>query len=194
MLLPKGVIRIVSIILSHALIVSNVAFGLSTPATSTLAVQSPFKLIVAITEDGVISEDPATIQKIEGGFPPHAVPVPFQVGQVGLVHGNDVIGPMQILGLDLSRVTRKSDSVGGGAPYRPIVGALPNMPTAGPGRIDSELIGEPFLIEDVPEHTFGQWRAADVAEANEEDGDLSGHMETSSFQTLSRAGLRSTQE
>ena len=45
-------------------------------------------------------------EEVEGRFAADAVPVLFQVGQVRLVHGDDVVEPLKILGLDLAGSVR----------------------------------------------------------------------------------------
>lgn len=65
------VVKIITIILVGGFILPDAALSMSSPLTSTLAVQSMFKLMVSLVKvDGkfVISEDEETLSKIQGGF------------------------------------------------------------------------------------------------------------------------------
>jgi hypothetical protein len=102
--------------------------------------------------------------------------VSLQMGQVGLVHGHDVVEAVEVLGLDLPGMTGEGHVVSGCASGRPVIGTLSHVPASGSGRVHPEPIREPLLVKDMPKDTFGQGRAADVAEAHKEDGDLQGHV------------------
>src|SRR5678815_2119670 len=43
------------------------------------------------------------------------------------------------------------------------------MPIAKTGRVDFEAVYQPLLLGHAAEHAFGHWRAADIAEADEQD-------------------------
>lgn len=64
-------VRIITIILIGGLILPDAALSMSSPLTSTLAVQSMFKLMVSLTKvngEFLISEDEETLSKIQAGF------------------------------------------------------------------------------------------------------------------------------
>jgi hypothetical protein len=125
-------------------------------------------------------------EEIKGGITPNDFPVLLEMGEVGLVHGHDIVEPSEVLGLDLPCVTGEGDAMGGRAPDRPMIRALSHVPASGSGRVYKKPIRELSLVEDIPENTLGQRRAADVTETHEEDGDLLGHSRTSSFWWFSR--------
>ena len=50
-----------------------------------------------------------------------------------------------------------------------MVRRLADMPIAEPRRIDLEAVGQSLLLDHAAEHALGHWRAANIAEADEQD-------------------------
>ena len=62
--------------------------------------------------------------------------------------------------------------MGRGTSDRPVVRALTHMPAPGSGRVDMESVREALFVQNVSKDPLGQGGTADVAEADEENGDL----------------------
>lgn len=67
------------------------------------------------------------------------------------------------------------DTVDGGDLDGAGVWWVADMPITGAAGVDVELVGEVALVDEVLENAVGEGGAADVSEADEEDGVLVGH-------------------
>jgi len=93
----------------------------------------------------------------------------LEVGEVLGVEGEDVGEAREVCRGDLAGAVRGDvEAVAGGFGDRAGVGRSADVPVAGAGGV--RRMGEAGLVRAVAEGGFGQGGAADVAEADEEDG------------------------
>ena len=95
----------------------------------------------------------------------------FERGEVALVHGQDEVGVVKILRLELARPRGQLKAIFPGRLHHPFVRPFADVPVAHAGGR-----GENFVLKALPrhqglEHPLGQRGAADVAEADEADLD-----------------------
>lgn len=91
----------------------------------------------------------------------------FEIAEIVAIHGQQQIESGEITLLDLARPQLADiDLVTQGRCLGALVGCFADMPGAGAGGIDVD--GHPALRHDVPEHSLGHRRAADVAKTNKQ--------------------------
>ena len=93
-----------------------------------------------------------------------------QIGQVAVVHGQDVIEVAEVLGAHLARaqiVHRVAALRGGGAGAS--IRRAADVPVAGAGACDMKAVAQAGVTDPLAEHRFGGGRTADIAQANEQN-------------------------
>ncbi|EGL66226.1 protein tyrosine phosphatase [Agrobacterium sp. ATCC 31749] len=106
------------------------------------------------------------------------VPVLFgaqlkQVRQIVFVHGEDEVEGLEISPRHLScPLSGNIDAVSPRHGDRSRIGCVARMPAAGAGGINGDPVGHAFTIGEVSQNPFGKRRAADIAHADEKNGDM----------------------
>jgi hypothetical protein len=111
-------------------------------------------------------------EEVESRLTPDALPETLEVGEVGLVHGNDIVEATEVFRLNLPGVAAEGHSPRRGTSHGSMVRTFPHVPASRSSRVDAEPISEALLVEKMSEDTFSQRGATDISEANEENGDL----------------------
>jgi uncharacterized membrane protein YkvA (DUF1232 family) len=94
----------------------------------------------------------------------------LEVGIIGAIHDQQEIEPVEILVLYLScGLAGNINAARSRGFLRSMVGGLPDMPIAKPGRIDLEASRQALCLDHAAKDAFGHGRAADIAEADEEN-------------------------
>lgn len=88
----------------------------------------------------------------EGGFSGSTVPEGLQVGEVGLVHGNDMVKLPEIIRMDLPGPALKGVAAVSRSPAHARISSVSLMVADRPGRIDPENPGKTGLFDAVPEN------------------------------------------
>ena len=95
-----------------------------------------------------------------------------QVAEVAAVHREDVVELLEVLGAYAPRPPLECDPV----PRRDLggtgVGRLSVMPRARTRRVDVDPFGEALLLQTVCQDSFSERRTADVAQADEKNGNV----------------------
>ena len=94
-----------------------------------------------------------------------------QVGQVLAVERDEIVEAREIIRYDDPRAMSIVNAPLTQHPARAVVRRLADVPGAGAGRVGHDAIGQPGLRDQVAKHRFGHRRAADIAEADEQDID-----------------------
>ncbi len=98
-------------------------------------------------------------------------PHPPQAGEIVAVHRDDMVEAIEILGPNLACPQMvDGDAVARRHRPRPPVGRLAGMPVAGAGGIGLDLEAEPLRLG--TKRRFGERRAADIAQADEQHAGL----------------------
>jgi len=98
-----------------------------------------------------------------------------KVMEVLMVHDEGEIEGLQVGGMDLAGAAGERGVAKGGSGGHALVGEFAGVPTGGAGRVDEDLIGEIGVGDEFAHDAFSGWGAADVAEADEEEAEGSGH-------------------
>ncbi len=97
----------------------------------------------------------------------------MQVGEIALIQREQMREVPEVARFDLAgAVKRNVNAVAQRRRLRAAVGWIADMPVAGSRRFDLDI--QPGLLRRLPEGRFGQGRAADIAQADEEDGRAAG--------------------
>src|SRR5690606_18257832 len=93
-----------------------------------------------------------------------------QVAQVGLVHGDDQVELLEVVGdFHPARAAREDEAVLVGHRLRARIGRVAHVPVADAAGIHFVAIQRSTLARELQEQAFRQRRAADVAHADEQD-------------------------
>jgi hypothetical protein len=105
-----------------------------------------------------------------------------KVMEVLMVHDEGKIEGLQVGGMDLTGAAgERGVAVGGGGGHA-LVGEFAGVPTGGAGGVDEDLVGEMGIGDEFEHDAFRGGRAADVAEADEEEAEGSGHVGEMGYQ------------
>jgi hypothetical protein len=94
-----------------------------------------------------------------------------QVGQVLAVERDEIVEAREVVRRDRSRAVAIVDAAFAQHAARTVMWRLADVPGAGAGRVSHNAIGQASLRNQVTKYGLGHRRAADVAEADEQDAD-----------------------
>ncbi|ODA92105.1 hypothetical protein BFX40_03820 [Mesorhizobium sp. SEMIA 3007] len=95
----------------------------------------------------------------------------LEIGDIRAVHAEDQVETGEILTPDLAcPLSGNVDAVTHRDRDRAWIGGRADLPAAGGGRIEQHVAAPATLGPDGAKDALGQWRTADVAEADEQNG------------------------
>jgi hypothetical protein len=109
---------------------------------------------------------------------------PSKIGEVGSIHGDDVVENLEVFAHDLTRPAPKLDPAALARRARSRIRRLANVPSTGSSAVDLDVSAEVGSFDEPPHRGFSRWRPADVAETDETDANLHDCGVSSTFPTF----------